>query len=234
MHKKKIRQAGLIISSLLWASHSAWAETSIKRLSVPQPKTEQTSPVQAPTEVKKERHQPKDFYLPYDESISSPNIRLILPSDSDEVFVNKINAYDNNLATISPTVLYMAASSLADRGLLQKAAIYYTYAELRQEFDKKRFTVDNQSAGYRTQILMKKTAFYKVSPWITKSADKMRATYEKVKYLDLTTPAHYHPGYNIKDQAEQEEWPHLHDNIRAQFFKNSDKYLKPSEEYKKP
>lgn len=173
------------------------------------------------------------YYLKLESSVSSPSVRMFTEQDSNEVTKQKIKDFDKNLATLSPTILYYAANSLISKGYNTKAATYYVLAELRQNFDKRRFVIDKKSAGYFAQQKVGKTAYYRINPWLSHSTDRMVAIYEQVKYLDTITPIHYHPGYNVTEETDIKKWPQIHEKTRQDYFQKFDKYLTQIQQYNK-
>lgn len=245
-YKKHLKNYLVLVSVVALASSPAIAHgnndhdhkndgNQLRTLTVsPEPSTS-SQEIQAPAPLTTEQEPTIDhpFYLRLDDAISSPSVKMFTDQDTKEVTEQKIKEFDTQLATLSPTILYYAANNLITKGYNEKAATYYVMAELRQNFDKRRFTIDKKSAGYFAQEKVGKTAYYRINPWLSHSADRMIAIYEKVKYLDTITPVQYHPGYNVLDESNPEKWPQIHEQTRQDYFRKFDEYLIQIKQYNK-
>lgn len=141
---------------------------------------------------------------------------------------NAMRIISSDLSTVPPIFLYEASKILAQQGDLENAAEYFLIAELRYEFDKKRFSPKRSSKRDPRKLfpfISAHTGRY-IRPYLAKNSKRFELILDKVSLIDKNTPYHYHPNYPFTDKLDYEKMEDAATENRDAFILKYKKYTR--------
>ena len=240
-----------ILSFLVSSSAIAQTKTetkNLKSLSV----TESETTIQAPDALNSNL-MPQAIFKPLDLN------KTIIPLDTIpefaelSFFMGLRNEHDINRAKkivtqkpdqIPPLAYYYLSNALVKTNDSEAAAFYYYLAELRNEFDKKRFPPFEVKSGYqdlsktkskdqisapptRTKnIIDPRSGFNDITEqlgrpvraWIVKNPASFKSVLARVELFDKATAYNYRPPYDLSRARDIKDWANLLKSTREEFF----------------
>lgn len=190
----------------------------------------------------------------------SPSEALVKPDDletwnhldeaalatSDLELQKLIHIIESDRGAVPPQGLFLAAKSLADRGMMEQAAVYLFVAQLRLEFDMARWpATPNKDDVKRRDQDKKKTADQAlpnqnktvrmdnphagvknlgdqigapIIAWALKGQGRLDKVIQLTRTWDVSSPYAYLPNYDLTAPVPFEKWERLLTNTREGYF----------------
>jgi hypothetical protein len=216
------------------------------------------TPVAPPVEEKAE---------PEDEVPALPVYKAMLPKDalvkqedlekwdhmsdaalahSDLEIHTLVHLIESDRGAIPPQGLFLAAKSLADRGMMEQASVYYFVGQLRLSFDMERWPAIHNKDDVKRRAEESKKSPDQAAPnlesspridnphqgiknlgdqigapiisWVLKDPDRMDKMIRQVKQWDVSSPYAYLPDYELTDAIPFEKWDKLLVKTREMYF----------------
>ena len=182
-------------------------------------------------------------------------------ANNDADIKKLIHLIESDRGAVPPQGLFLAAKSLADRNLMERAAVYFTVGQLRLAFDMQRWpSVKNKEDIERKKIDAKKT-FDQSAPnqdtppridnphigiqnlssgigqpiiaWMLKDPARMSRVLNQARVWDAASPYAYLPDYDLTEPIEFEKWEKILKRVRETYFARMDKIMKAMERVKR-
>ena len=157
-----------------------------------------------------------------------------------------IHVIESDRGAVPPQGLFLAAKSLADRGLMEQAAIYLFVGQLRLEFDMARWPPTPNKEDIKAQEQDQKKTQDQASPskskvprmdnphtgikylgdqigapiisWVLKSPQRMDKVIKMTRAWEMSSPYGYLPAYDLTDSVPFDKWEKLLSKTREDYF----------------
>lgn len=230
----------------------------------PKPAPVAQAPVETPPEPEVEEETPT---LPVYKALS-PKDALVKPEDlekwdhmSDAALAHNpleiqalIHLIESDRGAVPPQGLFLAAKSLADRNLMEQAAVYYFVGQLRLNFDAARWPPVQNKDDVERRALESRKSPDQAAPnlesepridnphqgikslgdqigapiisWVLKDPERMNKMIKQVREWDVSSPYAYLPDYSLTEPISFEKWDKLLVGTRENYFTQMIKWAK--------
>jgi hypothetical protein len=182
-------------------------------------------------------------------------------ANTDKEVARLIYIIESDRGAVPPQGLFLAAKSLADKNLMEQAALYYLVGQLRLTFDMQRWpSVQNKDDIERKSEDSKKTSDQSApnidkppridnphagiknlsdmvgSPiisWLVKNPARMNDVLAKVRVWDANAAYAYLPDYDLTEPIEFEKWEKALKKVRERYFAHMSSLTKAMERIKR-
>jgi len=202
-----------------------------------------------------------------DEAAALPTYKTLLPKDAlvkpedlekwdhldeaafatSDLDVQKLlHIIESDRGAVPPQGLFLAAKSLSDHRMMEKAALYYFTGQLRLQFDTqrwpptanaddvKRIEQDNKKSADQMAPNRDTTARVDnahagiqglgneigspIIAWVMKDPKRMDAMLKQVKQWDASAPYGYLPDYDLPEPVAFDKWEKILGRVRTSYF----------------
>lgn len=157
-----------------------------------------------------------------------------------------IHIIESDRGAVSPQGLFLAAKSLADKKMMQQAALYYFVGQLRLSFDEARWPATTNKEDVQRRAQENKKSPDQAAPnlesapriddphqgikslsnqigapiisWVLKDKARMDKMIKQVKDWDASCVYAYLPDYDLSEPAPFEKWEKLLERTREDYF----------------
>jgi hypothetical protein len=221
-------------------------------------------------EIEEETELPKDKLLPLtikeslvkiDDLEKWGHLDEAALANTDKEVSRLIYIIESDRGAVPPQGLFLAAKALADKNLMEQAALYYLAGQLRLAFDMQRWpSVQNKDDIKRKSEDNKKSSDQSApnldkppridnphagiknlsdmvgSPiisWLVKNPARMNAVLAKVRIWDASASYAYLPDYDLTEPIEFEKWERTLKRVREKYFEHMSSLTKAMERVKR-
>lgn len=182
-------------------------------------------------------------------------------ANTDKEVSSLIYIIESDRSAVPPQGLFLAAKALADKNLMEQAALYYLVGQLRLTFDMQRWpSVQNKDDIERKSEDSKKTSDQSApnldmppridnphagiknlsdmvgSPiisWLVKNPARMNTVLAKARIWDASAKYAYLPDYDLTEPIEFEKWERTLKRVREKYFEQMSILTKAMERIKR-
>lgn len=165
---------------------------------------------------------------------------------SDKDIQNLIHVIESDRGAVPPQGLFLAAKSLADKHMMEQAAVYYFVGQLRLNFDMARWPAIQNKDDVKRLAEEHKKSPDQMSPnldteprindphqgirnladqigapiisWVLKDPARMNKMIAQTKEWDISSPYEYLPDYDLTDAVPFNKWDKLLTKNRELYF----------------
>lgn len=189
---------------------------------------------------------PKDALVKQEDLEKWDHMSEAALAHSDLEIQKLVHIIESDRGAVPPQGLFLAAKSLADKGLMEQAAVYYFVGQLRLEFDMARWPAIQNKDDVKRRAVDQKKSPDQVAPnldsapridnphsgiknlgdqigapiisWVLKDPSRMDKMIKQVKEWDVSSPFEYLPDYDLTDPVPFEKWDKLLTRTRDTYF----------------
>lgn len=173
------------------------------------------------------------YFVPMDDVFEWPYIADLLSSDLTRK-ASSVAKLNDMPERASPMMLVLAAEYYLNMGNKEQAALYLYAAQLRAQFDIKRWPVpeidEDNPASFRDHpayetINLSKDFAKGLTGWFISNKARAELLLQKIEAWDKATPYAYYPTYEVPSSVDMDEWEDLHAQNVETFFADQRKIL---------
>jgi hypothetical protein len=204
---------------------------------------------------------PKDALIEPEDLEKWTHLNEVALANSDSQIKKLIHIIESDRGAVPPQGLFLAAKSLADRNLMEQAAVYFSVGQLRLAFDMQRWpSVQNKDDLKRKDEDAKKTSDQSapnqdtparidnphsgiqslsqaigqpIIAWMLKDPARMNKVLNQARAWDASSNYQYLPDYDLTEPIAFEKWERTLKKVRETYFERMDKIMKAMERVKK-
>lgn len=223
-------------------------------------------PEEAKTEVEEEPYAPLTP-LPIDDALVKvedlekwDHLDEAALSHSQKDVSNLIHIIESDRGAVPPQGLFLAAKSLADKNMMEQAAVYFFVGQLRLSFDMQRWPAIENADDLKRKAEDDKKSPEQAAPnrdapprienphtgierlaaslgqpiiaWALKDPQRFSEILDKVKSWDAASPYAYLPEYDLTEPVAFEKWERILKKVRDTYFKRMSNLAKAMERIK--
>lgn len=203
---------------------------------------------------------PKDALVEIEDLEKWNHLDKAALASSDIDIKNLVHIIESDRGSVPPQGLFLAAKSLADRNLMEQAAIYFTVGQLRLAFDMQRWpSIQNQDDIKRNSEDDKKTSDQStpntdtpprmdnphagiqnlstavgqpIISWMLKDPARMNKVLNQARVWDAGSQYSYLPEYELTAPFAFEKWEKTLKKVRKTYFERMNNVVKAMEHVK--
>lgn len=204
---------------------------------------------------------PKDALIKPEDLERWTHLNEVALAHSDSQIKKLIHIIESDRGAVPPQGLFLAAKSLADRNLIEQAAVYFSVGQLRLAFDMQRWpSVQNKDDLKRKDEDAKKTSDQSapnqdtppridnphsgiqslshaigqpIISWMLKDPAQMNKVLNQARTWDASSNYLYLPDYDLTEPIAFEKWERTLKKVRETYFERMNKIMKAMEHVKK-